>query len=98
DLFDQQTRQRAARNCHITAAGRFHKDSFTKTADTSAPSIANPHLSDVVADSIYLAKPPALGYVLAKAPKIDDITSVAECECVFNQCGPKSTRTRAVRI
>src|SRR5262249_1333197 len=92
-FLDQKTRQPAARNCHITAAGQFQKDACTEATDASASFIDDPHLSDVISDSVDLiAKPHALGYVIAKAPKIDDITSLPECCAGFNHCGLKSTR------
>src|ERR1041385_5726397 len=54
DLFDQQTRQRAARNGHIAAAGQLQKDPCPESADESAPPIDKLEFSEVVTNPIQL--------------------------------------------
>src|SRR5262249_12421131 len=91
DSFDQQARQRTARDRHKTAACQFRKHPCAEAGNTPAGAIDDPGFPHVIADPVKLiTKAHALGDVVAEAPKSDDIPSCAQRGCVLEQRRPKS--------
>src|SRR5215475_6117388 len=94
DSFEQQTRQRATRNGHITASRQLQQSSRSEASDTFTPFIDNPHLMDVVANAAeFIGESHALSYVITESPKIDDIATAPWRWRMLNQC-----RLEAVRL